>query len=121
MAPFEREARILASLSHPNIASIHGLEESNGTRAPVMELVEGPTLADRIKAGPIPIDEALSIAKQIAEALEYASSVMPSAVKKAIAAARSSTTTLTSNTRHTPSLRGSCFSSGESESGDVIK
>jgi serine/threonine protein kinase len=72
MARFEREAKLLASLNHPNIAAIHGLEESGSTRALVMELVEGPTLAERIAAGPIPLDEALPIAKQVAEALEYA-------------------------------------------------
>ncbi len=72
MARFEREAKVLASLNHPNIASIYGLEDSGATRALVMELVEGPTLADRLKSGPIPIDEALRIAKQICEALEYA-------------------------------------------------
>ncbi len=72
MARFEREAKVLASLSHPNIASIYGFEESNGTRALVMELVEGLTLAERIKQGPLPLDEALPVAKQIAEGLEYA-------------------------------------------------
>jgi len=72
MARFDREAKLLASLNHPNIASIYGLEESNSARALVMELVEGPTLAERIKRGPLPLDEALPIAKQIAEALEYA-------------------------------------------------
>src|SRR5271169_5018843 len=72
MARFQREAKVLASLNHPNIASIYGLEDSGATHALVMELVEGPTLADRIKAGPIPIDAALRIAKQITEALEYA-------------------------------------------------
>ena len=72
MARFEREARLLAALNHPNIAHIYGLEESSGVPALVMELVEGPTLADRIAAGAIPLDEALPIAKQIAEALEYA-------------------------------------------------
>jgi serine/threonine-protein kinase len=72
LARFQREAQVLASLNHPNIAAIHGLEESEGTRALVLELVEGPTLADRIAQGPIPIDEALPIAKQIAEALEAA-------------------------------------------------
>jgi eukaryotic-like serine/threonine-protein kinase len=72
MARFQREAKVLASLNHPNIASIYGLEDSGATHALVMELVEGPTLADRIKQGPIPIDEALRIAKQICEALEYA-------------------------------------------------
>ena len=72
MARFQREAQVLASLNHPNIAAIHGLEESDGQQALVLELVEGPTLADRIKKGPIPVDEALPIAKQIAEALEAA-------------------------------------------------
>ena len=72
LARFEREAKVLASLNHPNIGSIYGLEEAEGIRALVLELVEGPTLADRIKQGPIPLDEALPIAKQIAEALEAA-------------------------------------------------
>ena len=72
LARFEREAKVLASLNHPNIAAIYGLEEAVDTRALVLELVEGPTLAERIKQGPIPIDEALPIAKQIAEALEAA-------------------------------------------------
>ena len=72
LARFEREAKVLASLNHPNIGSIYGLEEAEGVRALVLELVKGPTLADRIKQGPIPIDEALPIAKQIAEALEAA-------------------------------------------------
>src|SRR5438132_6027797 len=72
MARFQREAQMLASLNHPNIASIYGLEESGGVRALVMELVEGPTLAERVREGAIPIEEALPIAKQIAEALEYA-------------------------------------------------
>ena len=72
LARFKREAQILASLNHPNIAAIYGIEEAEGTRALVLELVEGPTLADRISKGPIPLDEALPIAKQIAEALEAA-------------------------------------------------
>src|SRR5829696_7589811 len=72
LARFQREAEILAALNHPNIAHIHGLEESGGTRALVMELVEGPTLADRIAQGPIPLEEALPIARQVAEALEAA-------------------------------------------------
>ena len=72
LARFEREAKVLASLNHPNIGAIYGLEQSGGTRALVLELVEGPTLADRISKGPIPVDEALPIAKQIAEALEAA-------------------------------------------------
>ncbi len=61
LARFTREAQILASLNHPNIAQIHGIEEADGTRALVLELVEGPTLADRISKGAIPIDEALPI------------------------------------------------------------
>jgi len=72
MARFEREAQLLASLNHTNIAALYGLEESGDVRALVMELVEGPTLAERISAGPIPLDEALPIARQIAEALEAA-------------------------------------------------
>ena len=72
LARFQREAQVLASLNHPGIAAIYGLEESDGVRALVLELVEGPTLADRIAQGPIPVDEALPIAKQIAEALEAA-------------------------------------------------
>jgi serine/threonine protein kinase/Tol biopolymer transport system component len=72
MGRFEREAHVLAALSHPNIASIYGIEESEGTRALVMELVEGPTLAERIQPGPIPFDESLEIAKQLADAIEYA-------------------------------------------------
>ena len=71
-ARFQREARSLASLNHPNIGGIHGLEASGRVTALVMELVEGRTLADRIAQGPIPLDEALPIAKQIAEALEAA-------------------------------------------------
>ena len=72
LARFEREAKVLASLNHPNIGTIYGLEEADGVKALVLELVEGPTLANRIAQGPIPIDEALPIAKQIAEALEAA-------------------------------------------------
>src|SRR5262245_54618714 len=79
IARFEREAKTLAALNHPHIAHIHGLEEavpSTGSghvgRALVMELVEGPTLADRIASGPLPLDEALPIAKQITDALETA-------------------------------------------------
>jgi len=69
---FEREARVLASLNHPNIAAIYGLENSNDKKFLVMELVPGETLAERIKRGPIPVEETLGIAKQIAEALEAA-------------------------------------------------
>src|SRR6202045_4044998 len=71
LSRFEREAKLLASLNHPNIATIHGLEDSNGTSYLVMELVPGDTLAQRIKRdGAVPVEEALTIAKQIAEALE---------------------------------------------------
>ena len=72
LARFQREAQVLASLNHPGIAAIYGIEKSADAQALVLELVEGPTLADRIAQGPIPIDEALPIAKQIAEALEAA-------------------------------------------------
>jgi Tol biopolymer transport system component len=72
LARFQREAEVLASLNHPNIAAIYGLERSTAITALVMELVEGPTLADRIGQGPIPVDEALAVARQIAEALEAA-------------------------------------------------
>src|SRR5262245_1920663 len=76
MARFQREAELLASLNHPNIAQIHGLEDNaapgNSTRALVMELVEGPTLADRLALGAIPVDEALAIGRQIADALDAA-------------------------------------------------
>ena len=72
IARFRREAQVLASLNHPNIAAIYGFEDSGSTHALVLELVEGPTLADRIARGPIPLDDALPIAKQIAEALEAA-------------------------------------------------
>jgi hypothetical protein len=72
MARFEREAKVLASLNHPNIAAIYGLEESGPIRALVMELVEGPTLAERIRGGAIPLEEALPIARQVADAVEYA-------------------------------------------------
>ena len=88
MARFRREAQVLASLNHPNIAAIYGLEDADGVRALVMELVEGPTLADRIAAGvvpaqgslqrvpqskpAIPLEESLHVAKQIADGLEYA-------------------------------------------------
>ena len=72
LARFQREAQVLASLNHPGIAAIYGIEESDDTRALALELIEGPTLADRIAQGPIPVDESLPIAKQIAEALEAA-------------------------------------------------
>src|SRR4029434_2136077 len=67
---FQREAEVLASLNHPNIAGIHSLEKADGSRCLVLELVEGETLAERSKRGPIPIDEVLNIAKSICEALE---------------------------------------------------
>src|SRR5262245_2237215 len=77
LARFDREARTLAALNHPNIAAIHGVEEGpaeagHHIRALVMELVDGPTLADRIALGPIPLDDVLPIARQIAEALAAA-------------------------------------------------
>ena len=72
LARFQREAEVLASLNHPQIAAVYGLEDAAGVKALVMELVEGPTLADRIARGPIPLDEALSIARQVAAGLEAA-------------------------------------------------
>ena len=72
VARFQREAKLLASLNHSNIAAIYGLEESGGTNFLVLELVEGETLADQIKKGPIPVEESLKLALQIAEALEAA-------------------------------------------------
>jgi eukaryotic-like serine/threonine-protein kinase len=72
VARFQREAKLLASLNHTNIAAIYGLEESSGTNFLVLELVEGETLADQIKRGPIPVEESLKLALQIAEALEAA-------------------------------------------------
>jgi len=69
---FQREAKTLAALNHPHIGGIYGLEDASGVHALVLELVEGPTLADRIAQGPIPLDDALPIARQIAEALEAA-------------------------------------------------
>src|SRR6187397_261554 len=70
LARFQREAEVLAALNHPNIAGIYGLEEAGDVRALVLEFVDGETLADRIARGPIPVDETLPIAHQIAEALE---------------------------------------------------
>jgi serine/threonine protein kinase len=70
IARFRREAQVLAALNHANIAAIYGFEDSGSTHALVLELVEGPTLAGRIAKGALPLDEALPIAKQIAEALE---------------------------------------------------
>src|ERR1700704_7049196 len=71
LSRFQREAKMLAALNHPNIATIHGLEQSGDTSYLVMELVSGETLQERVKRdGPVPIDEALKIAVQIAEALE---------------------------------------------------
>ena len=72
MCGLAREARLLATLNHPNIGAIYGLEEADGVTALVLELVEGPTLADRLARGPLPIAEALAIARQIAEALDAA-------------------------------------------------
>ena len=72
VARFQREAKLLASLNHPNIAAIYGLEESEGIHFLVMELIEGDTLGDRIQSGPIPVEEVLKLALQMAEALEAA-------------------------------------------------
>ena len=72
LARFEREAKLLASLNHPNIAAIHGLEESDGIRFLVLELVEGETLAERVAKGPLPVQEALEVCRQIAEGMEGA-------------------------------------------------
>src|SRR6267378_567381 len=70
LARFEREARLLASMNHPGIAAVHGVEEAAGTPALILELVEGPTLAERIAKGPIPEEEVLEIARQLVEAIE---------------------------------------------------
>ena len=72
LARFRREAQVLASLNHPGIAAIHGLEEAEGQLFLALELVEGEDLAERLKRGPLPLEEALAVAKQIAEALEGA-------------------------------------------------
>jgi serine/threonine-protein kinase len=72
MARFQGEAEVLASLDHPNIGHIHGIVESEDSRGLVLALIEGPTLADRIDAGPVPLEEVIVISKQIVEALEYA-------------------------------------------------
>ena len=72
LARFEREAKVLASLDHPNIGHIYGIVDSADSRGLVLALIEGPTLEDRIAAGPIPLDETIAISKQIIDALEYA-------------------------------------------------
>jgi serine/threonine protein kinase len=72
MARFEREAKVLASLNHPGIAAIYGFHEANGVRFLAMEMVEGEDLSQRLSRGAIPVDEALPLARRIAEALEYA-------------------------------------------------
>jgi len=72
MARFQREAEVLASLDHPNVGPIYGIVDSEDSRGLVLALIEGPTLADQIALGPLPLDEALSISKQIIDALEYA-------------------------------------------------
>src|SRR5271168_2770993 len=69
MARFQREAEVLASLDHPNVGHIYGIADTEDSRALVLALIEGPTLADQITLGPLPLDDALSIAKQIIEAL----------------------------------------------------
>src|SRR5215471_4221012 len=70
LARFQREAELLATLNHPNIAAVYGLEESGNSRAIVLELVEGETLADHLAKGPLAVDEALRVARQIIDALE---------------------------------------------------
>ena len=72
MGRFQREAEVLASLDHPNIGQIYGIEDAGQTKALVLQLIEGPTLAERIAQGPIPVEEALKIALQMAEGLEAA-------------------------------------------------
>ncbi len=72
MGRFQREAQVLASLSHANIGHIYGIEDAGATKALVLELIEGPTLADRIAQGPIPVEEALKIALQIKDRVEAA-------------------------------------------------
>src|SRR5205823_15016962 len=72
LARFQREAQGLVSLSHPNIGAIHGIHETRGTRFLVLELVEGETVASRLKRGPVPVDDALELLKQVAAALEAA-------------------------------------------------
>src|ERR1700680_2219546 len=72
LARFQREAEVLASLDHPNIGPIYGMVESEGVRSLVLALIEGPTLEDRLAAGPLPQEEAIAIARQIADSLEYA-------------------------------------------------
>src|SRR6476660_5410340 len=72
MARFQREAEVLASLDHPNIGQIHGIVDSEDSRGLVLALIEGPTLADRMAAGPLALEETVAISKQIIEALEYA-------------------------------------------------
>src|SRR5262245_39083320 len=72
LARFQREAKILASLNHPNIAAIHGLEEANGQQYLVLEYIEGETLDERISRGPLPFDDAIEVAVHVADALESA-------------------------------------------------
>src|SRR5262249_35383340 len=72
LARFQREGRMLAALNHPNIASIYGVEETDGNQCLVLELVQGATLAERLRSGPLPLDEALDVARQVAEALAAA-------------------------------------------------
>ena len=70
LARFQREAKVLASLNHPNVGGIHGLESADGQQYLVLEFIEGETLADRLSRGPIPVDESLTLAKQISDGTE---------------------------------------------------
>jgi serine/threonine protein kinase len=106
VARFTREAQTLAALNHPNIAHIHGLEESGGVRTLIMELVEGEDLAQRLAHGSISLDEALSIARQIADALEAAheqasSTAIPSAEASPIRNRRATCKTVITSDRCT--------------------
>ena len=93
LARFEREARVLAALSHSGIASVFGVEDAGSSRALIMELVEGPTLSERISQGVLPPLEALAIARQLAEAIEYATARAPRRKRKHPSGARASRST----------------------------
>lgn len=101
LARFKREAQVLASLNHPHVGAIYGLEETSSGNALVLELVEGPTLADRIAQGPVPLDEALPIAGQITDALEAAHEqgiIQPVNGRSGLVTARNCSTCLQSKT-----------------------